>query len=153
MPRRSSGRVTLQHIAERVGVTKITVSRALREPHRVSAALRLRIESAIDELGYIPNHSAGTLASGRSHSVALLIPSLSNSVFSEIQRGIQEGLGDAGYQVLIGHTGYSILEEERLIETTCATASRRWFCPAHATPIMPAACWRGPGCRWSRRWS
>ena len=117
MPRRSSGRVTLQHIAERVGVTKITVSRALREPHLVSAALRLRIESAIDELGYIPNHSAGALASGRSHSVALLIPSLSNAVFSEIQRGIEEGLGQAGYQVLIGHTGYSILEEERLIDT------------------------------------
>jgi LacI family gluconate utilization system Gnt-I transcriptional repressor len=117
MPRRSLGRVTLQHIAERVGVTKITVSRALREPHLVSAALRLRIESAIDELGYIPNHSAGALASGRSHSVALLIPSLSNSVFSEIQRGIEEGLSEAGYQVLIGHTGYSILEEERLIDT------------------------------------
>lgn len=117
MPRRSSGRVTLQHIAERVGVTKITVSRALREPHRVSKALRLRIESAIEELGYIPNHSAGTLASGRSHSVALLIPSISNGVFSEIQRGIEEGLGAAGYRVLIGHTGYSILEEERLIDT------------------------------------
>lgn len=117
MPRRSSGRVTLQDIADRVGVTKITVSRALREPHRVSAALRLRIEEAIDELGYIPNHSAGALASGRSHSVALLIPSLSNSVFSEIQRGIEEGLRAGGYRVLIGHTGYSMLEEERLIDT------------------------------------
>ncbi|WP_110685478.1 LacI family DNA-binding transcriptional regulator [Salinicola aestuarinus] len=117
MPRRSSGRVTLQDIADRVGVTKITVSRALREPQRVSAPLRERIESAAKTLGYIPNHSAGALASGRSHSVALLIPSLSNAVFSEIQRGIEDGLGASGYQVLIGHTGYSFLEEERLIDT------------------------------------
>ncbi|WP_251977880.1 LacI family DNA-binding transcriptional regulator [Salinicola avicenniae] len=117
MPRRSSGRVTLQDIADRVGVTKITVSRALREPQRVSTDLRLRIEEAIAALGYIPNRHAGALASGRSHSVALLIPSLSNAVFSEIQRGIEEGLSTAGYQVLIGHTGYSLLEEERLIDT------------------------------------
>ncbi|WFF40498.1 LacI family DNA-binding transcriptional regulator [Salinicola endophyticus] len=117
MPRRASGRVTLQDIADRVGVTKITVSRALREPQRVSLPLRQRIEAAIAELGYIPNHAAGALASGRSHSVALLIPSLSNAVFSDIQRGIEEGLRAAGYQLLIGHTGYSILEEERLIDT------------------------------------
>lgn len=117
MPRSSSGRITLQDIADRVGITKITVSRALREPHRVSADLRLRIEEAIEALGYIPNRHAGALASGRSHSVALLIPSLSNAVFSEIQRGIEEGLNADGYQVLIGHTGYSLLEEERLIDT------------------------------------
>ncbi|GHB16467.1 LacI family DNA-binding transcriptional regulator [Salinicola rhizosphaerae] len=117
MPRRSSGRVTLQHIADSVGVTKITVSRALREPHLVSEDLRLRIEEAAAALGYIPNRQAGALASGRSQSVALLIPSLSNAVFSEIQRGIEEGLSAAGYQVLIGHTGYSLLEEERLIDT------------------------------------
>lgn len=117
MPRRASGRPTLQDIADRVGVTKITVSRALREPHRVSEPLRLKIEAAARALGYIPNRSAGTLASGRSDSVALLIPSLSNAVFSDIQRGVEEGLGAAGYQVLIGHTGYSSQEEERLIET------------------------------------
>lgn len=117
MARRSSGRITLQDIADRVGVTKITVSRALREPHRVSPDLRLRIEEAAAALDYIPNRQAGALASGRSQSVALLIPSLSNAVFSEIQRGIEEGLNAIGYQVLIGHTGYSLLGEERLIDT------------------------------------
>ncbi|MHB0775818.1 HTH-type transcriptional regulator GntR [Halomonas sp. WWR20] len=120
MPRRSTGRVTLQHVADQVGVTKITVSRALRQPERVSEALRQRIHAAVDALGYIPNRQAGALSSGRSHSVALLVPSISNAVFSDVQRGIDEGLKAAGYQVLIGHTGYSVREEERLIDTYLA---------------------------------
>ncbi|MCK0768435.1 LacI family DNA-binding transcriptional regulator [Chromohalobacter canadensis] len=120
MPRRSTGRVTLQDIAERVGVSKVTVSRCLREPQRVSETVRLRIEEAIEVLDYIPNRQAGALSSGRSLSVALLVPSISNSVFSEVQRGVDEGLREAGYQVLMGHTGYSILEEERLIDTFLA---------------------------------
>ncbi|WP_186436387.1 LacI family DNA-binding transcriptional regulator [Cobetia crustatorum] len=110
-------RVTLADIAARLGVTKVTVSRALNQPEKVSDVMRERVRECAHELGYMPNRQAGSLASGRSQLIALLIPSLSNAVFSELHRGLEAPLAARGYQLLIGHTGYSMEEEERLIET------------------------------------
>ncbi|MCM2972005.1 LacI family DNA-binding transcriptional regulator [Larsenimonas suaedae] len=115
--RRNSGRVTLDDVARHVGVSKITISRALRQPDKVSAPLKTKIEHAIELLGYIPNRQAGSLASARSHAIALIVPSLSNGVFSEVLRGVDEVFQQSGYQVLLGHSGYSIHEEERLVNT------------------------------------
>jgi LacI family gluconate utilization system Gnt-I transcriptional repressor len=44
-------------VADRVGVTKMTVSRFLRNPEQVSVALRSKMAAALDELGYIPNRA------------------------------------------------------------------------------------------------
>ncbi|RCU49198.1 MULTISPECIES: LacI family DNA-binding transcriptional regulator [Corallincola] len=115
--RKGSGRVTLADIAAKVGVSKITVSRAIRTPDKVSESLRLKIQRCIDEQGYIPNRAAGALASSHSQTIALLVPSFSNTVFTEVVKGVDEVMLSEGYQVLIGHSGYSTLEEERLIET------------------------------------
>ena len=54
---------TLKHVAERAGVSPITVSRALNKPAMVSADLRDRVRRAVDELGYVQNRVAGALAS------------------------------------------------------------------------------------------
>ena len=64
--RRSTGRVTLQEVANYAGVGTMTVSRALRTPEQVSDKLREKIEQAVEELGYIPNRAARALASGHS---------------------------------------------------------------------------------------
>jgi LacI family gluconate utilization system Gnt-I transcriptional repressor len=50
-------RPVLQDVADLVGVTKMTVSRFLRNPEQVSEALRGKIAVALDELGYIPNRA------------------------------------------------------------------------------------------------
>ena len=109
------GRVTLTEIAQCVGTSAITVSRAINEPHRVSDDLRARIENAIATLGYLPNRAARALASARSDSVAVLIPSLSNTVFTELLEGVRDVLHGHGYRTLIGDTRYSPDEEESLI--------------------------------------
>ncbi len=116
MPRRRShGRVTLQQIAEAAGVTKITVSRYLREPQRVASETAARIAAAIEATGYLPNKQAGMLASGRSKIVAAIVPSIANSVFAETVQGLSEGLQDAGYELLLASSGYSIDREEEQI--------------------------------------
>jgi LacI family transcriptional regulator, gluconate utilization system Gnt-I transcriptional repressor len=109
------GRVTLSEIAQRVGTSAITVSRVLNAPHLVSAALRAQIESAIAELGYLPNRAARALARARSDSVAVLIPSLSNTVFTELLEGVRDVLHGSGYRTLIGDARYSAEEEENLL--------------------------------------
>ena len=114
---RKSGRVTLQDVANKVGVTKITVSRAIRTPEKVSESLRLTIHKAIDKMGYVPNRAASMLSAKQSKTIVLIVPSLSNGVFADVVRGINDVMLSQGFQILLGHSGYSLLEEERLIET------------------------------------
>ncbi|VTR48799.1 Gluconate utilization system GNT-I transcriptional repressor [Serratia fonticola] len=73
--RRSTGRVTLADVAQLAGVGTMTVSRALRTPEQVSDKLREKIESAVSELGYLPNLAASSLASASSYTIAMVVPS------------------------------------------------------------------------------
>ena len=112
---RASGRITLAEVAARAGVATMTASRALSQPDLVSPALRLRVEVAAAELGYVPNRAARTLASAHSNVIVVLVPSLSNAVFSAVLGGIEDALDADNYQILIGNTRYSDAEEEKLL--------------------------------------
>jgi len=114
---RKSNRVTLQDVADSVGVTKNTISRAIRTPKKVSVSLLLKINKAIEEMGYIPNRAATLITAKQTKTIVLIIPSLSNGVFSDIVRSINDQMLSKGFQVLLGNSNYSLLEEERLIET------------------------------------
>ncbi|MEJ7136943.1 LacI family DNA-binding transcriptional regulator [Amphibiibacter pelophylacis] len=98
--------VRLQDIADSLGVSMITVSRALSQPHKVSPALRERIVAAADRMGYVPNHSAQALASARSRTVLVQVPSLSNIVFIDLLESVGRVLQTAGYHMLICNTHY-----------------------------------------------
>ena len=110
--RRGHGRVTLQDVAQAAEVTSITVSRYLREPNRVAPDTGERIRAALAQTGYVPNRQAGLLASGVSNIVAVLLPNLANSIFAETAQGLSDGLQDAGFQLLITSTAYSLEREE-----------------------------------------
>jgi LacI family gluconate utilization system Gnt-I transcriptional repressor len=108
---------TMADVAERAGVSTMTVSRALKKGSPISEKTRSRIMRAVDELGYVLDQSAGTLSSKRSGFVATLIPSVNNSNFSDTIRGITEALSDSGLQLLLGHTDYLVQKEETLLES------------------------------------
>ncbi|MEA2729217.1 MAG: LacI family transcriptional regulator, gluconate utilization system Gnt-I transcriptional repressor [Acetobacteraceae bacterium] len=108
---------TLLDVARHAGVGWITASRALREPNKVSAALRARVQTAVDELGYIANQVASGLASGSSRVVPVLIPTLAHSVFVPFLEGVHAELDKHGYEVLLGTTEYDAATEARLIAT------------------------------------
>ena len=108
-------RVTMADVARHAGVSAITVSRALRTPHMVQEAVRARIAAASDALGYVPNHAASALASARSRTIVVLIPSLSNIVFVDILSGIKDVLDAHAHYMHIGLTGYSLESEETLL--------------------------------------
>ncbi len=112
---RERRRVTMRDVAVRAGVGAITVSRAIADPSKVSAALRERIEEAVRELGYVPNRMAGGLSSLRSRVVPVIVPAIHNAVFSDLVEGASGALLDAGYQILLGATDYDPMREESLI--------------------------------------
>jgi LacI family gluconate utilization system Gnt-I transcriptional repressor len=110
------GTPKMTDVAERAGVSAMTVSRALKADGAVSPKTRQRILKAVEELGYVLDQTAGTLSSKRSGFVAALIPSLNNSNFSDTARGLERALEPGGLQLLLGATDYTMEKEERLIE-------------------------------------
>lgn len=108
-------RPTLQDVANLVGVTKMTVSRCLRDPNSVSPAVQEKVLAAVEELGYIPNRAPDILSNAKSHAIGVLVPSLTNQVFAEVIRGIEQVTGPAGYQTMLAHYGYSSELEEQSV--------------------------------------
>ncbi|RDJ05838.1 LacI family DNA-binding transcriptional regulator [Rhizobium grahamii] len=109
-------RITLDHVATLAGVSPITVSRVLRQPGSVSEALRLRVNEAIEKLGYVPNLAASRLASSRTHTVGVIVPTLYNVIFAEYLLALHEVLVPAGFQVIVVNSRYSEVEEENAIK-------------------------------------
>ena len=113
--RRSKGRATIADVAARAGVGAITVSRALRDPSRVSERLRENIARAVRELDYSPDLNARALASPRSSMVAVLIPAIAQNIFTDVLRGVYDGVEDSGLRIEIANTRYHPEVEEQLV--------------------------------------
>lgn len=113
--RRGYGKATLADVAKVAGVSPITVSRVIRVPNLVRDATRRRVIEAIDEVGYIPNHVAGSLASSETKTIAAIVPTLGNSIFTEMLHGMVDVLRPANYQLILGNSDFVPTEEENLI--------------------------------------
>jgi LacI family gluconate utilization system Gnt-I transcriptional repressor len=113
--RARAARARIEDVAALAQLSTITVSRALRQPGKVAPGTRARIMEAVEALGYIPNLSASSLASHHSGIVAVVVPTLSNSIFAATVQGLSDVVGEHGYQLLIGETGYSAELERSLI--------------------------------------
>ena len=108
-------KIRLTEVAALAGVSPITASRFFRDPAALSPGKRARVESAARELGYVPNLAARALASQRTEVIGVLIPSLTNNVFSDVLRGIYDALEGSRYSIQLANTRYSIFQEERLL--------------------------------------
>ena len=75
------------------------------------------MHDAIARTGYVPNRIAGGLASSRSHLIAAVVPSMVVSVFAETIETLNNTLFEAGFQLMLGQTGYSAIREELLLES------------------------------------
>jgi len=106
----------MSDVARMAGVSKMTVSRVLAG-HSVAPATRSRVQHAIEALGYVADAAAGALSSGRSEFVAVLVPSLASSNFSDTVRGLTASLEPQGLQLLLGDTDYDLSREERLVRS------------------------------------
>ena len=78
--------------------------------------VRVRVDDAVAQLGYIYNSAAGDVLAGRSTVLGVLVPTASNSLFGETLHGIQDVALAAGFSIMQGITNYSEDLEARLIE-------------------------------------
>ncbi|RAR70175.1 LacI family transcriptional regulator [Paracidovorax anthurii] len=115
LPAPARAAVTLREVAERAGVSMITVSRVLKTPGQVTEATRGRVQEAVAALGYVPNLVAGGLRSARSHLVMALVPTTRGQLFGEMIQSLTDALHARGYQVMFGEVGYAASREDGLL--------------------------------------
>jgi LacI family gluconate utilization system Gnt-I transcriptional repressor len=113
---------TLSAVAKLAGVSSITVSRVVRLPNLVAPETRERVEAAMRELGYVPNQLAGALASARTRSVGVLVPTIANSIFADTVQGLSDELEPLGYAVILAQSRYDASREDHIL---AALLSRR----------------------------
>lgn len=115
-PLPKSSNLTLIDVAKVAGVSPMTVSRALHRPELVSELTREKVREAVRATGYVSNMLAGGLASNKSRLIAIFLPTIANSIFADTVQALIDRLTEAGYQTLLGLTGYSAEQEEALLE-------------------------------------
>jgi LacI family transcriptional regulator, gluconate utilization system Gnt-I transcriptional repressor len=105
----------MEDVARLAGVSLITVSRVINTPDKVAELTRDKVFAAIRKTGYVPNLTAGSLASNKSRIVGAIVPTIDNSIFAETVRGLSDTLAEGGYQLLLGQSNYSLQVEEQLV--------------------------------------
>lgn len=111
-----SGKVTLEMVAEKAGVSPSTVSRILNGTAVVSDEKRSTVERAIAELGFVPNPVARGLAGGRTLSVGVISQAIDSPFYGAALRGIELTLGAAGYSPLFMSGDWRADVEEHCID-------------------------------------
>ena len=101
-----SGDRRIEEVAERAGVSPITVSRVLRHPEKVNRETRDRILGIIEATGYASNPHARALRSGRSNVVIAFVSNILSQQFGLAVRSFAAALEPEGYEVLVGETSY-----------------------------------------------
>jgi LacI family gluconate utilization system Gnt-I transcriptional repressor len=113
---RPDGAVTIHDVAALAGVSLVTVSRALNSPEQLSAKTLARVLAAVEQMGYVPNLSAGSLRSSRTRLIAALMPTLQGH-FAAMFEALTNRFAMQGYQVVMGKIGYSVEQEADMLRT------------------------------------
>ncbi|MGA9871859.1 MAG: LacI family DNA-binding transcriptional regulator [Rhodococcus sp. (in: high G+C Gram-positive bacteria)] len=108
---------TVTDVARAAGVAASTVSRSFTNPNRVSETTRLHVLSVAHELGYRGGHPAArALLRGRTETIALLVPDITNPHFFGLIRGAERQAAAAGFTLLLGDTEESLHAERLHVE-------------------------------------
>ncbi len=115
-----SSKPTTYDVARRANVSQMTVSRVLRKSGSVSDSVTRKVLKAAEEIGYVRNHLAGALSEQSTNLIGVIIPSLSNSVFTEVLSGFEDAIRDSSLQMTIGVSHYDHEREFNLVNDMLA---------------------------------
>src|SRR6266404_2928524 len=108
--------VALSDIARELGVSKMTVSRAINNNALISAETRQRVLEVARRMNYQPNQHARALATNRSYLIGIIVPDIMNLYFAEVIRAIETIARPAGFQLLICGTDEDTTRELEEVE-------------------------------------
>jgi DNA-binding LacI/PurR family transcriptional regulator len=114
-----SGNVTIKHIAEYLGISHSTVSRALSDHPYTNAQTKHKVRQAVEKLGYVPHSAARTLRQDKGSLVGLILPDIQNELFATAAHTLAQRCLKAGLQLAL-----SISEDDPTAEFKHVTALR-----------------------------
>jgi LacI family repressor for deo operon, udp, cdd, tsx, nupC, and nupG len=111
-------RPTIQEVAELAQVSTATVSRVLNTPVLHDDKTRQRVEAAVEQLGYVPNHLGVSLRRLSTKVLLVVVPGfdLQNTFFADVIRWIQVEAESRGYAVFIADTAHTTQAERRVLD-------------------------------------
>ncbi|RPI06411.1 MAG: LacI family transcriptional regulator [Ignavibacteriae bacterium] len=108
--------ITQKDIADKLGVTRITISKALSDSSDISIEMRQNVKRIAQEMGYIPDYTARNLHRNRTNTIGVVVPDVSNSFFSFAIDGIMDAAAKHGYHVMLTVSRESAdIEKENII--------------------------------------
>ena len=112
--------ITLADIAKKLKVSKVTVSKALRNHPDISEAKKSQVRETALKLGYIPNFMARNLSSRKSYTIGLVVPKVTGDFFPNIINQIYQSAYNFGYEVILAVSQESQEHEIKHIQTLLA---------------------------------
>jgi LacI family transcriptional regulator len=110
----------IKDVAKKAGVSITTVSHVINQTRYVSDELTQKVHHAMMELNFQPNILARSLRIGRTKTIGLVIPDISNPFFAEISRKIEDKGFELGYNVILCNTDEDLIKEQRYINVLIA---------------------------------
>lgn len=109
--------VTIYDVAREAGVSMATVSRVVNNNPNVKPQTRKKVFEAIERLGYRPNAVARGLASKKTTTVGVVIPDISNAIFADVARGIEDIANMYHYNIILCNADKKKEKEIRVVNT------------------------------------
>jgi LacI family transcriptional regulator len=107
---------SIREVAKRAGVSLGTVSNVLNRPEIVAEKTRRRVQLAIEEIGFVRNGSARQLRAGYSQLIGLVVLDVANPFFTEVARGVEDAVNEAGYIVVLCNADDSLEKESHYLQ-------------------------------------
>ena len=107
--------VRLKDIAQRAGVSIMTVSKVLRDAPDISTATKARIRVMAQQMGYVPDSMAQSLRTRKTKLLGLIVSAITNPVYARIIVAIEQVAFDHGYDVILCQSLNDTNREESLI--------------------------------------
>ncbi len=111
---------TLNDIAQSLKISKVAVSKALRDHPDISTETKNRVREKAAELGYVPNFMARNLSSKKSNTIGLVVPKIAHHFFSEAIEAIYEAAYQKNYEIIMTVSQENPEHEKKHIETLLA---------------------------------
>jgi LacI family transcriptional regulator len=107
--------VSVRDVAKKAGVSVGTVSNVLNHPDKVSGKAVVKVQEAIDLLGFVRNDAARQLRAGKSRSIGLVVLDVRNPFFADVARGAEEAAEQHGLSVLFANSDENLVREKNLL--------------------------------------
>ena len=109
--------ITLKEIAEKIGVSKVTVSKALRDHPDISKARIKEVKEISSKLGYIPNFAARNLSAKKTRTIGVVVPTITNTFFSKYIESIYNCAFEKNYDIILAVSQENSKKEMKHLET------------------------------------